>query len=175
MSVSTLDLERARFLAESVPDPELPPLTIGELGIVREVRSVDDAITVVVTPTYSGCPAAEFIETRIAEVLEAEGFASVEVERTFTPPWTTDWMTESGRRKLAAAGIAPPGLHSSGEQRATPVSLRRSSSATSVTSPPCPRCGSDETELISSFGSTACKALCRCRACLEPFDYFKPL
>ena len=178
-------LADARRVAESVADPELPPLTIGELGIVREVRAgASGGVIVTVTPTYSGCPAAEYIEQRIAEVLDAEGFGPVEVERVFSPAWSTDWMTESGRRKLADAGIAPPiDLHAPGEvavalpRRATPhtAAPRRSADAPTAATPPCPRCGSADTELISRFGSTACKALCRCRSCHEPVDYFKPI
>lgn len=161
-------LARARHLAESVPDPELPPLTIGELGIVRGLSLADDGeLVVTVTPTYSGCPAVEYIEARIVEVLEAEGLGPVTVTRTFTPAWSTEWMSESGRRKLADDGIAPPHQSTDGP---VPVTL-----GTKPSTPPCPRCGSNDTELISRFGSTACKALCRCLSCHEPFDHFKPI
>ena len=169
MTVQAADLARARDLAESVPDPELPPLTIGELGIIRAVELVDGTVVVSVTPTYSGCPAVEYIEGRIRDVLEAEGMDPVRVERVFSPAWSSQWMTESGRAKLKAAGIAPPRPEPATADGAVPVELGRRSPV------PCPRCDSSDTSRISTFGSTACKALHRCNACLEPFDHFKEL
>jgi ring-1,2-phenylacetyl-CoA epoxidase subunit PaaD len=130
-----------------VPDPEIPVVSIVDLGIVREVR--DDAV--VITPTYSGCPATLAIEGSIRAALDASGHADMKIETVLSPPWTTDWISEEGRAKLLAYGIAPP----SHSQAA------------------CPRCASTDTEEISRFGSTPCKALHRCRACGEPFDRFK--
>lgn len=179
-AIADLDLERARLLVESVLDPELPPLTIGELGIVRGVdRSENGGIVVSVTPTYSGCPAVEYIEARIAEVLDAEGFTLVRVERVFTPAWSSSWMSELGRAKLTAAGIAPPRgerSHPERQDTAQPVSItlgpRRDVAVSTMI---CPRCDSRDTTRISAFGSTACKDLYRCNACLEPFDHFKEI
>ncbi len=179
------DIARARALVEAVADPELPPLTIGELGIVRDVFvSEEGALVVSVTPTYSGCPAVEFIETRIAEVLQADGFDEVRVLRVFTPAWTSDWMTATGRAKLASSGIAPPRGGDRGVNSPVAVSLGRTSAA-AATSPntaspdttplACPRCAATDVTRISAFGSTACKALYRCNACLEPFDHFKEI
>jgi ring-1,2-phenylacetyl-CoA epoxidase subunit PaaD len=142
-----------RWLAE-IPDPEIPVLTITDLGIVRDVVC-DGGVTVSLTPTYSGCPATEVIEASVAAALEDRGVMNVEVRRVLSPPWTTDWISEEGRRKLRVYGIAPP------ERRDWPIA--------------CPRCESDNTEIISEFGSTACKASYRCIDCLEPFEYFKCL
>lgn len=137
----------------NVPDPEIPVLSILDLGIVREV-TVDDKVTVTLTPTYSGCPATEVIEQSVLEALKSHGVDDVDVKRVLAPPWTTDWITESGRDKLRQYGIAPP-------SRSQAVA--------------CPQCESLQTELVSEFGSTACKASWRCRDCLEPFEYFKCL
>jgi ring-1,2-phenylacetyl-CoA epoxidase subunit PaaD len=141
---------------EAVPDPEIPVLTIVDLGIVRHVRWLDAGdgrvrLHVGITPTYSGCPATEVIRGMIAAALGCKGFADAVIEEVLSPPWTSDWLTEAGRRKLEAYGIAPPGHR--------------------VVA--CPRCSSKDTEKISEFGSTPCKAHYRCTACLEPFDYFK--
>ncbi|HEX8365289.1 MAG TPA: 1,2-phenylacetyl-CoA epoxidase subunit PaaD [Allosphingosinicella sp.] len=133
-----------------VPDPEIPVLSVVDLGIVRSVES--DRVTI--TPTYTGCPATQVIERDIRDALDAAGYRQVRIETTLTPPWTTDWITPKGRAKLHAYGIAPP---MAAGQRA----------------PACPQCGSAETEEISRFGSTPCKALWRCRSCAEPFDLFK--
>ncbi|GFJ90149.1 1,2-phenylacetyl-CoA epoxidase subunit PaaD [Phytohabitans rumicis] len=142
-------------------DPELRVVTIEELGILRDVQ-VDHKghVTVTITPTYTGCPAMDVIREDIHAALGAAGHPDAEVVTVFGPPWTTDWISESGRAKLAAAGIAPP--HPSG-----PVAL-----ALTVR---CPRCGSPDTEQLSRFGSTACKSLWRCRACTEPFDRMKSI
>ncbi|MEL6981912.1 MAG: 1,2-phenylacetyl-CoA epoxidase subunit PaaD [Actinomycetota bacterium] len=160
------DVDRLRAAVEAVCDPELPPLTLVDLGILRSVGAEPDGTVVVtVTPTYSGCPAVEYIEDEIARTLEANDCDRFRVERSFTPAWTTDWITEDGRRKLIEIGIAPPGP-STGP---VPVPLGRRPAI------PCPRCGSADTEEISRFGSTACKALYRCRSCTEPFDSFKAI
>jgi ring-1,2-phenylacetyl-CoA epoxidase subunit PaaD len=147
----------ARAIAESVLDPELPQLTLGDLGIVRDVSTVDGRIVVSITPTYSGCPALQAIRTDLAAQLDKAGFGEVEIHTVLRPAWTTDWITESGREKLAIAGIAPP--------RKGPVPL--------TLFVRCPNCGSTGTEEISHFSGTACKALRRCRDCREPFEHVK--
>ena len=149
----------------SVPDPEVPAISIVELGIVRGVSLVDGRLRVEVTPTYSGCPATELIATSIRERLAAIGLADVEVVTRLSPPWTTEWMSPEGKRKLAQFGIAPP--HAVVVNVAGVSGLRKAAVA-------CPRCGSTATSLLSQFGSTACKAQYRCNDCREPFDYFKP-
>ena len=151
MSVAALasDRERIRAVLEEVPDPEVPAVSVVDLGIVRAV----DEGRVVITPTYTGCPATEVIERDIRAALDAAGFRHVRIETALSPAWTTDWITPRGREKLRAYGIAPP------VPRGAAVA--------------CPQCGSADTEEISRFGSTACKALWRCRACAEPFDLFK--
>lgn len=153
--------QRAWNAAASVVDPEIPVLTIADLGILRDVIVDGDHVEVAITPTYSGCPAMNMIALEIEIALERAGFHHPKVRTVLSPAWTTDWMSEEGRRKLSAYGIAPPQASSSrrtlfGEQAVA-----------------CPQCGSDRTELLSEFGSTSCKALWRCKACREPFDYFK--
>ena len=133
---------------KGVPDPEIPVVSVLDLGIVRSVE--EDRV--VITPTYSGCPATDFIERNIRDALDAAGYRAVLIETQLSPAWTTDWISEEGREKLRAYGIAPPEL------------------AKSAT---CPRCGSTDTEEVSRFGSTPCKAQWRCKDCLEPFDRFK--
>ena len=150
-----------RDLVATVPDPELPMITIEELGILREVRVVPDGRVVVeITPTYSGCPAMDAIRTDVLARLAAAGFNDAEVRLVLAPAWTTDWITPAGRAALSRHGIAPP-------NPAGPVALRLSVR--------CPWCGSPDTHEVSRFGSTACKALWSCRACLEPFDHVKAL
>ena len=139
-----------------VPDPEVPCISVVELGIVREVR----ADAVVITPTYTGCPATLAIEAAIRAALDAEGFRDLKIETALAPPWTTDWISDAGREKLRAYGIAPPSMGAQAH------SLREEAAS-------CPRCGSARTEEISRFGSTPCKALHRCLDCREPFDRFK--
>jgi ring-1,2-phenylacetyl-CoA epoxidase subunit PaaD len=161
----------------SVPDPEIPVVSVIELGILRGIAwdAADPATLVVtVTPTYSGCPATALIMTSIREALAAAGIARVRVETRLSPAWTTDWIAPDGRRKLREFGIAPPdGVRAMSGSAAIDVAgispLRRS--ATAVV---CPRCDSPRTRLLAQFGSTACKAQYRCLDCLEPFDYFKP-
>jgi ring-1,2-phenylacetyl-CoA epoxidase subunit PaaD len=151
----------------AVPDPEIPVISVTELGIVREVFACEGGLHVVVTPTYSGCPATEVISQSIHDALVAAGAGEVEVETRLAPAWTTDWITEPAKEKLRAYGIAPPGGDApvGGAQpiRFVPRKLA------------CPRCGSTDTTRLSQFGSTACKALYRCQSCLEPFEYFKPI
>jgi ring-1,2-phenylacetyl-CoA epoxidase subunit PaaD len=167
MSTATKTLDdrtvrmRAWAAAASVVDPEIPVLTIADLGVLRDVKVDDGAVEVIITPTYSGCPAMNVIALDLELALEQAGFAHPKIITVLSPAWTTDWMTEAGKAKLRAYGIAPP---------AGQAGRRALFGEESVA---CPRCGSDNTERISEFGSTACKALWRCRACAEPFDYFK--
>jgi ring-1,2-phenylacetyl-CoA epoxidase subunit PaaD len=153
--------QRAWEVAASVVDPEIPVLTIADLGMLRDVAVIDGCVEVAITPTYSGCPAMNMIAMEIGLALEREGFRNPKVRTVLSPAWTTDWMSEDGRRKLREYGIAPPQAATSrralfGEQQVA-----------------CPQCGSVDTEVLSEFGSTSCKALWRCRSCREPFDYFK--
>lgn len=150
-------------ILESVTDPEIPVLTIADMGIVREVKwNDDDQVEVVITPTYTGCPAMHAIEINIRAALQEHGYDNVKVTTVLSPAWTTDWLSEEGKRKLKAYGIAPP-----------IGSADKNSLLGEETKVPCPRCGSTNTKMVSQFGSTACKALFQCRECLEPFDYFK--
>jgi ring-1,2-phenylacetyl-CoA epoxidase subunit PaaD len=155
------DQQRAWAAAAAVPDPEVPCVTVADLGILRAVHVEGRVATADVTPTYSGCPATLAIEMAIEVALEEAGFAA-RINRVLTPARTTDWISEAGREKLRAYGIAPP-EEKTGSKRAL-------FGETTVT---CPRCGSTATEKLSEFGSTACKAQYRCTACAEPFDYFK--
>lgn len=159
--------EEILAILDTVKDPEVPVLSVRDLGIVRGVEvSAAGAVTVTVTPTYSGCPAILVIERDIASAIEAAGFSPVHVQTTFSPPWTTDWITPDARARLKAYGIAPPG-------RAEPgglVQLMRARPAVQ-----CPFCDSFETEIRSEFGSTACKSLCWCRSCRQPFEEFKAI
>ena len=156
----------------AIPDPEIPVISIVDLGIVRGVEWRDDAPVVTVTPTYSGCPATEVIMIDIGRALTEAGFAKHRLEIRLAPAWTTDWMATGARRRLAEFGIAPPASGVVAALRVIDTSaLRRSVAREPV---PCPRCGSTHTRELSRFGSTPCKAQYRCNACLEPFDYFKP-
>lgn len=153
--------ERAWAAAATVVDPEIPVLTIADLGVLRDVVVRDDGVEVAITPTYSGCPAMNMIALEVELALARAGIADVKVCTVLSPAWTTDWMTDEGRRKLKDYGIAPP------EQSAGRRALFGADDVA------CPQCGSRDTELLSEFGSTSCKALWRCRSCREPFDYFK--
>jgi len=153
-----------------VVDPELPMVTLGELGIVREVREEDGGVVVTITPTYSGCPAMEAIRDDILTALRTAGFARAGVRTVLTPAWTTDWISDAGRAKLAAAGISPPGP--APRRAGGPVPLVLAGRAEPVA---CPRCGSPDTERISAFGATACRELRRCPACREPFEHVKEI
>ena len=165
MVTATLDeaglRRRAWDAASRVVDPEIPVLTIADLGVLRDVTLRDGEVEVAITPTYSGCPAMNMIALEIELALEREGFRKPKIRTVLSPAWTTDWMSEDGRRKLREYGIAPP----------EPASSRRG--LFGVQAVACPQCGSEETELLSEFGSTSCKALWRCKSCREPFDYFK--
>jgi len=146
-----------------VPDPEIPVLSVLDLGIVRDVQC-GERVVVALAPTYSGCPATEAIEANVIAALQDRGITDVAVQRVLSPPWTTDWISDAGREKLRKYGIAPP------ENGASKRQLLDSKHVV-----PCPRCESQQTELVSEFGSTACKASYRCTYCLEPFEYFKCL
>ncbi|HEX4884384.1 MAG TPA: 1,2-phenylacetyl-CoA epoxidase subunit PaaD [Casimicrobiaceae bacterium] len=152
-----------------VPDPEIPVVSVVELGIVREVAWRGDRLHVRVTPTYSGCPATDLIMQGIGEALEACGVVAYDVQTVLAPAWTTDWIAPEAKAKLRAFGIAPPGAVAARIDVTGISPLRRAREAIA-----CPRCGSTGTSLLAQFGSTACKALYRCEACREPFDYFKP-
>lgn len=155
---------RARAVAATVPDPEIPVLTVEDLGILRDVRCDGSVLVVSLTPTYSGCPAVLAIELAVEAALREAGFGKVRIERVLAPAWSTDDITDAGRAKLRDYGIAPP------ERRGGRGALLFAEEAVT-----CPRCGSTLTSRISEFGSTACKALWRCDKCREPFDYFKCL
>ncbi|GAA2756755.1 1,2-phenylacetyl-CoA epoxidase subunit PaaD [Actinopolymorpha rutila] len=175
MPARALAPEAARAAAAAVTDPELPVLTIAELGILRAVRvSPDGVVEVDVTPTYAGCPALEAIEADVKAALRVAGATDVRVRRVLAPAWTTDWITEPGRDKLAAAGIAPPSptghgptAGHSGTAGSGPVDL--------TLAVRCPRCGSTATRELSRFGPTACTALRSCASCREPFEHVKAL
>lgn len=155
------DEARAWSAAAAVPDPEIPCVNVAELGILRDVRLQDGKAIAYVTPTYTGCPAVLAIEFAVEAALRDAGF-DAKIERVISPPWTTDWITDEGRDKLRAYGIAPPVKGSNSK-----LALFGETMVT------CPKCASDNTERLSEFGSTACKAHYRCKSCLEPFDYFK--
>lgn len=162
---TTYSKEEIFKLLSEIPDPEIPVINIIELGILRDVKWFDDLCTVIITPTYSGCPAMKVIEDDIKIKLKEIGIEKVKVEMVYSPAWTTDWINDEAKEKLRAYGIAPPD-HSSVDKN---VLLGKSRGLK------CPLCGSKNTEMISQFGSTACKALYRCKDCREPFDYFKCL
>ncbi len=154
MVETAVDRKQVFEWLSEVVDPEIPVLSITDLGIVRDIEC-NDGIVVSLTPTYSGCPATEAIEASVVAALEDRGLVDIQIRRVLSPPWTTDWISEEGREKLRIYGIAPP------QRRERPIA--------------CPRCDSGQTELVGEFGSTACKAAYRCRDCLEPFEYFKCL
>jgi ring-1,2-phenylacetyl-CoA epoxidase subunit PaaD len=153
--------ERAWKIASEVTDPEIPVLTIADLGVLRDITVEDGRVDVFITPTYSGCPAMNMIAVNLETVLETAGMGQPRIHQVLSPAWTTDWMTDAGKAKLRDYGIAPPAGRAGrralfGEDKVV-----------------CPQCGSDDTARISEFGSTSCKALWRCKACAEPVDYFK--
>jgi ring-1,2-phenylacetyl-CoA epoxidase subunit PaaD len=166
-------IARAWDVLRQVPDPEVPAISVCDLGIVRDVVVHDDVpgLEVIVTPTYSGCPATEVISQDIASAVNAAGLGPARITMRRAPAWTTDWITPEGRTKLRDYGIAPPDACGSGTAAADGVSPIR----VMARNVPCPRCGSAQTERLSAFGSTACKALYRCIACREPFEHFKPI
>jgi len=160
----------ARAAAETVADPELPMLTLADLGVLREVTEAGGTVTVSITPTYTGCPAMDAMRADLVHALHLAGFRDVEVRTVFQPAWSTDWITADGRRKLAEAGIAPP--RAAPRPSAGPVPL-------TLGPPPhpvrCPQCGSAQTQLVSYFGATACRSLHRCETCREPFEHVKEI
>ena len=163
MTTAAPSADDVRRVLADVTDPEIPVITIEELGVLRDVAVHDGRVTVTITPTYSGCPAMQEIEADVRGALARRGWDDVEVRMVLAPAWTTDWMSDSGREKLRAYGIAPPGRRPAG-----PVLVQLG--------PPrltCPQCGSSDTEELTRFASTSCKSLWRCRTCREPFDHFK--
>jgi ring-1,2-phenylacetyl-CoA epoxidase subunit PaaD len=158
-----------------VPDPEIPVLSVADLGVVRDVQwdiADPEVLVLHVTPTYSGCPATELIMDALADAVRSVGVRRSRIERVLSPAWSTAWMTPAAQRKLRDYGIAPPGAARATRSTVPVGALRPHRERSAV---PCPRCGSLSTELVSQFGSTPCKAHFRCRECLEPFDFFKPL
>jgi ring-1,2-phenylacetyl-CoA epoxidase subunit PaaD len=153
--------QRAWDVAAQVVDPEIPVLTIADLGVLRSVAVTEGGVEIAITPTYSGCPAMNMITLEIQLALEHAGIRNGKIRTVLSPAWTTDWISEDGRRKLTEYGIAPP---QAARSRRALFGLEQVA---------CPQCGSDDTEVLSEFGSTSCKALWRCKACREPFDYFK--
>lgn len=167
--------EQVLEILDTVPDPEVPALSVVDLGIVRDVECGEDGVTVVITPTYSGCPAMRAIEADILAALHSAGFPGARVKTVLAPAWTSDWISEAGREKLRAYGIAPPEAvtrggepHARGAELLVPITPRRAPVA-------CPFCGSSATETRSAFGATACKAMMYCRACEQPFEAFKAI
>jgi len=152
------DTARLFNLLSSVVDPEIPVLTLQDLGVLRDISNENGKIIVTITPTYAGCPAMDTMRADIEATLAEAGYEQVTVQQSLSPAWTTDWMSENGRQKLRAYGIAPPANTTCGQATGTIE---------------CPQCRSDDVKLISEFGSTACKALYQCQDCREPFDYFK--
>ncbi|MEO8762413.1 MAG: 1,2-phenylacetyl-CoA epoxidase subunit PaaD [Bacteroidia bacterium] len=150
------------FLQE-IPDPEIPVITIVELGVIRKINISENAVEVELSPTYSGCPAMKQMETDIVATLKKHGIENVSIKTVYTPAWTTDWISPDAKEKLRKYGIAPPQEHTTDKSFITGKTKQIK----------CPRCGSLHTEMVSQFGSTACKALYKCKDCLEPFDYFK--
>jgi ring-1,2-phenylacetyl-CoA epoxidase subunit PaaD len=188
--VTAAGLAAARAVAAAVPDPELPMVTVADLGILRGVAAEGERLVVTITPTYSGCPALREIAHDLRHRLAASGFAEVDVRTALAPAWSSDWITAEGRRKLSAAGIAPPhavpanrgpanrgpanrGPANRGPARPGPVPLTLTGTRHEAVA--CPRCGSTATTRTAAFGATACKALFRCESCREPFEYVKEL
>ena len=155
---TTIKLQHIRQIIEKVTDPEIPVLTISDLGILRDVKFNNDEVEVIITPTYTGCPAMDMIAMNIKLALMSNGYSNIKITSVLAPAWTTDWMSDEGKKKLKAYGIAPPYKKPEG---------------TPETKISCPQCNSENTRLISEFGSTACKSLYQCMDCKEPFDYFK--
>jgi ring-1,2-phenylacetyl-CoA epoxidase subunit PaaD len=164
MRTTTIDKNTLYSYLDEIKDPEVPVLSIVDLGIVRDVKMIEDELEVIITPTYIGCPAMEMITTTIKVEMATLGFKKVKVTEVLSPPWTTDWMSEEGKRKLKEYGIAPPNP----KQLVCDQKLFAEAEAVQ-----CPHCDSFHTHRISEFGSTACKALYQCDDCKEPFDYFK--
>ena len=170
--VTAAGLAAARAIAAAVPDPELPMVTVADLGILRDVAAEGDRLVVTITPTYSGCPALREIAADLRHRFGQAGFADVTVRIALAPAWSSDWITAEGRQKLRAAGIAPP--HAADRRRASgPVPLTLTGTRREPVA--CPRCGSAVTTQTATFGATACTALYRCESCREPFEYVKEI
>ncbi|WP_326544145.1 1,2-phenylacetyl-CoA epoxidase subunit PaaD [Pseudorhodoferax sp.] len=170
MIASATRVDAAWAVLQAVPDPEVPAVSVCELGIVRAVIEHDDGLEIVLTPTYSGCPATEAIAHDVLAALDAAGLGPARTTLRRAPAWSSDWISDAGRAKLKAYGIAPP-AHL-GADGAVPIRLFGRIAGERIA---CPRCDSPRTERLSAFGSTACKALYRCLACREPFEHFKPI
>ena len=164
MQMQSGSLEHITKLLEQVPDPEIPVLSVFDLGVIRNIEIEHEAVEITITPTYSGCPAMNVFEEDIVTKLEENGYKNVKIITTLSPPWTTDWISDEARQKLEDYGIAPP-VRGTADKGALFTE--------GIKNVKCPQCGSHNTELINQFGSTACKALYKCNDCLEPFDYFK--
>ena len=164
VDVKNISVDHIWNMLKDVPDPEVPVLTVQDLGIIRDIHLHDEAVEVVITPTYSGCPAMDMIAANIRLVLLENGFKNIQITTVLSPAWTTDWMSEEGKEKLKAYGIAPPNPRQQvcNNELFAPHEVVQ-----------CPRCNSYHTHRVSEFGSTACKALYQCDECSEPFDYFK--
>jgi ring-1,2-phenylacetyl-CoA epoxidase subunit PaaD len=160
---------KARAVAATVTDPELPMLTLEDLGVLREVSEVDGQVRVTITPTYTGCPAMDTMRDDLVHALQTAGYREVDVRTSLQPAWSSDWITADGKRKLAAAGIAPPG---EAPRHSGPIPLTLTAPTRAVS---CPHCGSADTVETSRFAATACKALRRCRSCAEPFEHVKEI
>lgn len=158
------DVKQVREIIGQIPDPEVPVITIDDLGIIRDVQVMDDTVVVTITPTYTGCPAMDMISMNIRLALLENGYRSIDIKTVLSPAWTTDWMSEEGKRKLKEYGIAPPNHK---QAVCTPDSFQEEEAVQ------CPLCSSYHTKMVSHFGSTACKSLYQCNDCKEPFDYFK--
>ncbi len=161
---SNISEEKVMTILETVPDPEIPVISIVDLGIVRRVSVIDGVIEIDLTPTYSGCPALDVIPILVAEALAKYDIHDAKIKNVIAPPWTTDWISEEGKEKLRAFGIAPPVANTTDPESLIPIEEKTVL---------CPRCGSANTTLVSRFGSTPCKAAFKCDDCLDPFDYFK--
>lgn len=168
MRAARLSVAQAWRVLDQVPDPEVPVVSLCDLGIVRKVARVGEDLEVTLTPTYSGCPATEAIAASVRQALSRAGEARVVLRTQLSPAWSSDWISADGRDKLRRYGIAPPACASAAEDNWQPLRFQS-------TAPACPQCGSGRSRWLSQFGSTACKALYRCEACLEPFEYFKPI
>ncbi len=161
--MQTISKDTIYKILEQVKDPEIPVLTIIDMGIIRDIKLSENEVEVVITPTYSGCPAMNMIEVEIKSALQANGFQNPKVTTVISPAWTTEWLSENGRKKLKEYGIAPP-VEPSKDKNALFQDEKKVQ---------CPQCDSFDTHLVSQFGSTPCKSLYKCNSCLEPFDYFK--
>ena len=165
-TADTISIQKIWSILEKVVDPEVPVLTITDLGIVRDVKLNEDEAEIIITPTYTGCPAMDMIAMNIRLALIEKGYQKIKITSILSPAWTTDWMSETGKEKLKAYGIAPPRSDRNGQTGSTKLFAEKEAIE-------CPHCNSYHTKLISQFGSTACKALYQCQDCKEPFDYFK--